>query len=525
MADVTPYGAALSQSREYAVPQTTDWGAQMSSDIATWSADKKAAKEEQESRLTDYASRVLVPSSYQMYDGAYELNRNWATQLSDPEYIKQMTSTPEGVIKYEQALTGLQNSIAEHTDHYNTTYGTAQDDSSMATFSGSVQRLVGPSPYLDNRLEDTNGTDYYQGVLDDANNTAKYSAFNFNPETGLMTGLDGQTSLGMPLDLNLFKPNLSEIPPLGGGGWFQEVEGVVDVSYSNESAARASLTAHYNKAHLKSSVFAQGDAARIYSIEKGTAENDVPTDADQALAAENAYIDEAMKMWRNSSGRIDFLREEKEAALALQVDSTTDTDEPLPFTLQKSKEGINGSATYFVKASSGKRAFDLNITRPGKEGEPDKSTKTRIGAVHFDSTTGEVAGFELLTPLTGIGKKMTSFNEATDWDSETITPTDGDFETVLNAFNDTAQPKTQISGVEFLRRGKAGVIERNRVAESNRPSTPDWTESVNVEVLAEVGAVLQAMDAGQRNRFIAQIEKGVAAGKKLSVKDGKIYLD
>ena len=42
MADVTPYGAALSQSREYALPQTTDWGAQMSSDIATWSADKKA---------------------------------------------------------------------------------------------------------------------------------------------------------------------------------------------------------------------------------------------------------------------------------------------------------------------------------------------------------------------------------------------------------------------------------------------------------------------------------------------------
>ena len=507
MADVTPYGAALSQSREYALPETTDWGAQMSSDVATWSADNKANKEKQEASLTDYASRVLAPSTYQMYDGAYEYNKNWAAQLSDPAYIKQMTSTTEGVIMYEQALTGLQNSIAEHTDHYVTTYGTAQDDSSMGTASGALQRDTGYNPYAAQDLQDTNGTDYYQGVLNSENNPNKYSGYQFNPQTGRMQKMDPD-ALDISLDQNLFKPNLSAIAPQSGGGWYQDVSAAVGVSYSDPDAAREALRIQYNKPNHQSSVAAQRDSARrfvagLLSPSIITAE-EVLGDSDMAMKAEKQWLDDAMHAYENSAGRITFLREEAEdaaaEAAALAEANAEEVERELPFSFRNSSlESINSGGfpvsteTSVSPATNDSRKFivQLQKTTPEKGSVPEKtvSIKHLIGDVHFDPKTGQAVAFELLYDPDGLD---VSFEANSTYNTRIVKRGEADFVKVYNSLNDAVESKTQISGREFLERGWREI---QRQPEFYRVMSQKEKAKFNDRPAAEQISIMAAMEA------------------------------
>ena len=441
----------------------------MSSDIATWSADKKANKEKQEASLTDYASRVLAPSTYQMYDGAYEHNKKWATQLSDPAYIKQMTSTTEGIIMYEQALTGLQSSIAEHTDHYVTTYGTAQDDSSVATFSGGFQRTKGPNPYLESRLEDTNGIDHYQGVLDAENNPAKYSGYQFNPQTGLMQKTDPD-ALDISMDQNIFKPSLSEILPLDGGGYFHENENLINPSYSDRKAAEAAIGIQYDKPHLKSSVHAHGDAARIFASANNSTEEEVKSDPEYSLKARKDYIAAGLVAYDNSAGRITFLREQAEeaaaAAAALAEANGEEVGRELPQSFRAADEPMamtdQDGNPYEVKtiissASNDSRLFKVQLDKTDEISGQETSYKNIIGDVHFDKVTGDIVAFQLLNHPTALDL---NFEANSSYNRNFVKAGGPDFQKVYDSLYDARESGTQISGQDIIERGKEKILNQ-----------------------------------------------------------------
>jgi hypothetical protein len=235
---------------------------------------EKTSKEQREKYLS-MSEKVDAPDRANMYDGDFAMLEDLAVYLSDPEVIKDYSSSVEGEMEFNALIDQLLTLTDTFETYYKETYGDKSDEMDSRTFHGSLNRdlngvsSIGDLNYVTPHLEMMTKLQ----ELDSRRHT------DMRVEGGrvVFIGENGDEIVpGEDLDMDVFTPEISERAPVTGadflnrgfdGEAFVSEQDVVD--YVEDGLAIESV---------------QRDAARAYEEKMKSANPDFNYTPEEILA-------------------------------------------------------------------------------------------------------------------------------------------------------------------------------------------------------------------------------------------------
>jgi hypothetical protein len=175
---------------------------------------EKASKEQREKYLS-MSEKVDAPDRANMYDGDFAMLEDVAVYLSDPEVIKDYSSSVEGEMELNSLIDQLLTLTDTFETYYKETYGDKSDEMDSRTFHGSLNRDLNGVSSIGDLNYDTPHLEMMAKLqqLD----SRRHTDMRIEGGRVVFTGENGDEIVpGEDLDMDVFTPEISERAPVTG---------------------------------------------------------------------------------------------------------------------------------------------------------------------------------------------------------------------------------------------------------------------------------------------------------------------
>ena len=251
------------------------------------------AKKDKAAKAYEMSSEIEMADSGSLFGGDYAYAQSWAEQLT--QNLDEFSSSPEGVIQFQQATQQLSDFIDGGEAYYTENFGTAKGGPQEGTFIGNVGRkAIGPA------------FEWEGGFIDDNANQAidHYESQYMNLSQPQPTG---ELVLGVPAGLSQYvqsRPAAPFMPRLVEGDILSGFDHYAKTG-PNSRHENANEAYDWALGALDRTRKLQNDAARDYVMKKKAEPNSsynqtaegVLADKDSRADAFAAWADDAKDAW------------------------------------------------------------------------------------------------------------------------------------------------------------------------------------------------------------------------------------
>ena len=325
--------AALKESAEYQRKQQEAANVEESRKQAVemqQEAEKKAKEQrEKELEMSQAANDAGRPDTTYMYNSHYDMVKEFAEHLSNPDTIKKYASSPEGEMEFNGLIDQLMSMTSDFEAYYKETYGTPEDGDERYTFMGSENRFKhGVSSIGD--LDILTSHDDMMAKLMQLDSHG-YKEMRIVNGKVVFVGEDGEMFNPQDsLDMEVFYPETSERAPVSGD---QYLNSTFDPDYftsveSVEKHVRSAL--NNDKRLLRDTV--RGYIEKMQDADPGfneTIESIIQHDPERLEAIKQTFINDAVrayevKTFKQEDVEINIDEEEEEAPQVSEQAETTE---------------------------------------------------------------------------------------------------------------------------------------------------------------------------------------------------------
>tara|TARA_E500000318_G_C3562810_1_gene214266 strand:- start:810 stop:2828 length:2019 start_codon:yes stop_codon:yes gene_type:complete len=325
--------AALKESAEYQrkqqeaanLEESRKQAAEMQQDA------EKQAKEQREKELemSQAANDAGRPDTTYMYNSHYDMVKEFAEYLSNPDTIKQYASSPKGEMEFNGLIDQLMSMTSDFEAYYKETYGSPEDEDERYTFMGSENRFKHGVSNIGDLNVNTSHEEMMARLMKlDSHLHKEMKIVNGK---AVFVGEDGGTFNPQDsFDMEVFYPEVEERAPVSGD---QYLNSTFDPNYftSIESVERHVRSALNNdKGLLRDTI--RGYIEKRQDEDPGfneTIESIISHDPERLEAIKQTFIDDAVRAYeiktlKPEDVEINIDEEEEEAPQVSEQAETTE---------------------------------------------------------------------------------------------------------------------------------------------------------------------------------------------------------